>query len=360
MALFLTAALAIALLYGLVAVARAYKIATYVDPFTRKVAEAGYVLKTAQVNQVTFSYAEGPDNGPPLVLLHAQHLDWFSYSRVLPALAKSFHVYDIDYPGHGSTRVAADYPMTGSRIGTDLAAFIAQQIGHPVYVTGNSSGGLLVTWLAANRPDLIRAAVLEDPPLFSAEYPRIRQTVADRSFETSRHAVQDHTEDFLLYWIHANAGIFRKQVAPGVPFLLTQAVRVYRATHPGKPAEIGLLRNDTVRMLVRGLDEYDPRFGAAFHDGTWNEGFSHAEALTKITCPVLLMQANIATLPDGTRYGAMSRQEAQRAMSLLPDGQYLKIDASHVINLDRPEAFVSALENFLVSKNRLIAASPSP
>ena len=52
------------------------------------------------------------------------------------------------------------------------------------------------------------------------------------------------------------------------------------------------------------------RFGAAFFDGTWNEGFDHAEALKKVTCPTLLMQANFSTLPDGTLDGAMDRDDA--------------------------------------------------
>lgn len=322
---------------------------SHVDPYHAKVEAAGYVQKTARVNRITLSYVEGPDNGPPLVLLHAQLLDWFSYSRVLPALAKSFHVYDIDYPGHGETVTPADYPMTANQIGADLGDFIAHDIGQPVFVTGNSSGGLLATWLAANRPKLIKAALLEDPPLFSSEYPRIKQTIADKAFRTSYTAVtQDHPADFLLYWIHENAGFFRKNVGPGTPFILTQAVKGYRRNNPGKPVELGLVKNDTVRMMLRGLDEYDPRFGAAFYDGRWNKGFDHAEALRRIECPVLLMQAKTSTMPDGTLDGAMSPQEAQRAASLLKHGKYVKVDATHVVNLDKPDLFVKDLESFFL------------
>jgi pimeloyl-ACP methyl ester carboxylesterase len=325
------------------ATAGLFGIGSYVDPYHAKVQAAGYVQKTARVNRMTLSYVEGPDNGPPLVLLHAQLLDWFSYSRVLSELAKSYHVYDIDYPGHGQTRTPVDYPMTANQIGADLGDFIAKEIGKPVYVTGNSSGGLLAVWLAANRPKLIKAMLLEDPPLFSAEYPRIKQTVADRAFKTSyTAATKDHPDDFLLYWIHGNAPFFRKNVGPGTPFILTQAVKAYRRSNPGKPPELGLIKNDTVRMLLRGLDQYDPRFGAAFYDGSWNKGFDHAEALRQISCPVLLIQANYSTMPDGTLNGAMSKEEAERAMSLLKDGKYLRVDASHVVNLDKPEAFIKA------------------
>ena len=158
----------------------------------------------------------------------------------------------------------------------------------------------------------------------------------------------DHPKDFLLYWIDGNAQFFRKNIGPGVPSLLTAAVRAYRRAHPGKPPEIGLLPHATVRMLARGLDQYDPRFGAAFYDGSWNASFDHATALQNITCPVVLMQANTATFPDGTLNGAMSKEEAERAMSLLRNGTFLKVDASHVVNLNKPDVFVRSVSSFFL------------
>jgi pimeloyl-ACP methyl ester carboxylesterase len=322
---------------------------SYVDPYHAKVQAAGFVQKTARVNDITLSYVEGPDNGPPLVLLHAQLMDWFSYSRVLPELAKSYHVYDIDYPGHGATVTSDGYAMTADRVGADLSDFIAKEIGKPVYITGNSSGGLLATWLAANRPEQIKAALLEDPPLFAAEFPRIQQTIAYRAFRTSHSAAtKDHPDDFLLYWVQGNAPFFRRNVGPGTPFLLKQAVRAYRHANPSKYVELGLIRNDTVRLLIRGLDQYDPRFGAAFYDGSWNKGFDHAEALARIKCPVLLMQADFTTMPDGTLNGAMNQADADRAMSLIQNGKYLKVDATHVVHLAKPDEFVRALNSFFL------------
>ncbi len=328
------------------------RVGGYTDPWHAKIAAAGYVEKTAQINQVSLSYVEGPDNGPPLVLLHAQHMDWFSYSRVLPELARSFHVFDVDYPGHGQTTVPDDYPMTANQIGSDLGDFIGTVVQGPAYVTGNSSGRLLSTWLAANRPDLVRSVVLEDPPLFSAEYPRIKQTIADRSFATCQQAVDEGVDDFLLYWVESNSAFFKNNVGRGSDVLLKQAIRSYRRANPGKPAEIGLLPNTTARFFVRGLDQNDPRFGAAFHDGTWNEGFDHAEALAKITCPTLLLQADYTMLDDGTLNGAMTREDADRAMSLLPGGTYRKVDASHVVHLDEPEQFTQIVEDFFLGGGR--------
>jgi pimeloyl-ACP methyl ester carboxylesterase len=321
----------------------------YVDPYHQLVNNAGYVEKTAQINQVTLSYVEGPNNGPPLVLLHAQLLDWFSYSRVLPELAKHFHVFTVDYPGHGKTVTPAGYPMTANQIGADLATFIETKIGQPVFITGNSSGGLLATWLAAYRPDLVNKVLLEDPPLFASEYPRIQTTIAYRAFATSYTAVTvDHPTDFLLYWIQGNAEFFKNNIGPGTPFILTQTIKAYRLTHPNQPVELGILKDDTIRLLIRGLDFYDPRFGAAFYDGTWNAGFDHAVALARITRPVLLLQANSTIMEDGTLNGAMDQEDADRAMSLLQNGTYVKVDSGHVVNLEKPDEFLQILLGFFL------------
>jgi pimeloyl-ACP methyl ester carboxylesterase len=323
---------------------------TYKDPYHATVDAAGYVQKTALAGGVTFSYAEGPDNGPPLVLLHAQMLDWFSYSRVLPELAQSFHVYAVDYQGHGKTAVPASYPMTANRIGADLGSFIDAVVGKQVYLTGNSSGGLLTAWLAANRPDLVIAALLEDPPLFSSTYPAIQTTIAYKTFATSYAAATvDHPADFLLYWIDKSSAFFTTNFGAGSAALTTAAVVAWRKANPGQPVELGMITDDTTRMLLRGLDyQYDPRFGAAFFDGSWNAGFDHAAALAQIACPVLLMHANYAFLADGTLDGAMTLEQAQQAVTLLKHGTYLKVDSEHVVNLVKPDVYLAALKGFFV------------
>jgi len=321
----------------------------YKNPADKKLAEAGIVEKTAQVGEVTFNYVEGPDHGPVLLLLHAQLLDWYTYSEVLPELSTQFHVFAVDYPGHGKTTYPADYPMTANQIGSDLAAFIETVIGEPVYATGNSSGGLLTTWLAANRPDLIKAVVLEDPPLFSAEYPEVKQTIAYKAFTASKNAVESETFDgnFLDFWIKNSTEFFKTYTGPFSQQLIKLAVNLYRNTNPGEPVEIAFLPA-AVQEMLRGLNVYDPQFGAAFYDGTWNEGFDHAEALSKIDCPVLLIQADFEIKENGTLDGAMSLEQAQQAVSLIKNGQYLRVDAGHVTNLEVPGQFIKIIEDFFL------------
>ena len=252
-------------------------VAAYNNPADKELDEAGIVEKQVQVGSVTFNYAEGPDNGPALVLLHAQLLDWYTYSAVLPELSKGFHVYAIDYPGHGKTIVPEGYVMSAENIGNDLGRFIDEVIGTEVYVTSNSSGGLLATYLAANRGDVVKAIVLEDPPLFSSEYPAVKTTVANKAFTQSHNALE--SEDY---------------------------------------------------------------------DGTWNKDFNHEEALKKIDCPVLLIQANTGYLTDGTLDGAMSKEMAEVAMDCLSDGKDLYVDSGHVTNLEVPDQFIAIVEDFFL------------
>lgn len=321
----------------------------YRDPWHETVAAAGIVEKTFERGDVKLTYAEGPANGPPLVLLHAQHLDWFSYSRVLPELSKTFRVFAVSYHGHGASRSPAER-LDAAHIGEDLAAFIETVIGEPVFVTGNSSGGLLATWLAANRPQWVRAVLLEDPPLFSAEFPRVKQTIAFRSFTTCHSFLEDGAStDFLLFWLEANRNFVIKRAGEEGLEALRAGIADYRAANPGARLELNVLP-DITRMLMRGLDVYDPRFGDRFFDGTWNAGFDHADALSRIEAPTLLLHAHFATLEDGTLDGAMDQADADRVRSLLKKGTYEKLDAQHTVHLDKPADFIRLTRTFFEGK----------
>ncbi|MHA2079222.1 MAG: alpha/beta fold hydrolase, partial [Candidatus Thorarchaeota archaeon] len=120
------------------------------------------------------SNENGPENGVPLVLIPAQGADWTNYEKVLPLLSKNYHVFSLDIRGHGKSDWATgDY--TFNSIGRDMTAFLEMVVKRPAFVSGNSSGGLIALWLAANRPDLVMGIILEDPPLFSADWPRIKE-----------------------------------------------------------------------------------------------------------------------------------------------------------------------------------------
>ena len=321
-------------------------IALYRDSAHNRLKKAGFQEKDHISGDVRFHYAVSPGSEkPPLLLLHGHMHEWFTWNRVLSGLAEKYHVYAVDMPGHGKTRYPDDYIMSAASIGSSLASFIEEVIGEPVYICGHSAGGLVTLWLAADRPDLIRAAVLEDPALLTGEYPAVRNTAAYETYAVCARAVEQDTEgDFPLFFLKNSRAFLKDHPFPGFRFLITVLVTLGRMLHGNSTLEIPFV-SPSFRELFRGMDLYDPHFGKAFFEGTWNEGFDHAGALARITCPILLMQAEASSADDGTLLSAMSDEAAAFAAGRLQKGTLKKIPSS-ALHLDDPQNFLESVTDF--------------
>ncbi len=111
---------------------------------------------------------DGDPSAPPILLLHGitsfgGTWDWF-----VPSLVERFRVLRLDFRGHGaSDRAPGEYSPDGYL--SDAVAAIEQAAGRPCVVIGHSLGGATAAGLAQRHPDLVVAAVMEDPPLRFAE-----------------------------------------------------------------------------------------------------------------------------------------------------------------------------------------------
>jgi pimeloyl-ACP methyl ester carboxylesterase len=97
--------------------------------------------------------------GPPLVLLHGAGDNSLDWRWVLPALARTHHVYALDLPGSPeSARPVADYsPAFFER---SLAAFLDALGIERATLVGNSLGGTVALRLALSEPSRVEALVL--------------------------------------------------------------------------------------------------------------------------------------------------------------------------------------------------------
>ncbi|MCO1657236.1 alpha/beta fold hydrolase [Pseudonocardia humida] len=309
---------------------------TYASWDAARVERAGFVERRVEVGGTAMNYAEGPDNGPPLLLVHGQLTDWRSWSRVLPGLAQRFHVFAVDCPGHGaSDRLPGGYTAEALVAGT--AGFVRQVIGEPVVVVGHSSGGLVAAGLAADAPDLVRAAVLEDPPLFSSVLPRARHTFNHVDLASTAHGfLRSGRTDFTSYYI-AHTAVW-DLFGPGGANLRERALE-RRAARPDEPLSLWMLP-PTVNEPYRAMPEYDPRFGEAFFDGSFHRGFDHAVVLRRITAPVVLVHASWSYDANGVLLAAMDADDARRARSLLRDVEFHEVDTGHGFHVEDPERFL--------------------
>ena len=100
-------------------------------------------------------------DGQPIVLVHGLMGRGSTWTRQLPWLTKRGAVYTYDAPWHRGRDVADDHPISTERFVADLADAVAD-LGRPAILVGHSMGGLHAWCLAAARPELVTALVVED------------------------------------------------------------------------------------------------------------------------------------------------------------------------------------------------------
>ncbi|QNG17384.1 alpha/beta hydrolase [Rhodococcus triatomae] len=102
--------------------------------------------------------------GRPILLLHGLMGSARTWHRHLPWLREFGHVYTFDAAGHGRP---APPELTTEAFVEDLVRHLdggreAGRFDEPLTVVGHSMGGLHGWMLAATRPELVRALVVED------------------------------------------------------------------------------------------------------------------------------------------------------------------------------------------------------
>jgi pimeloyl-ACP methyl ester carboxylesterase len=99
--------------------------------------------------------------GEPLVLVHGLMGRGSTWSRQLQWLTRLGAVYTYDAPWHRGRDVDDRYPISTERFVVELGAAV-ELLGLPAVMVGHSMGALHSWCLAASRPDLVRALVVED------------------------------------------------------------------------------------------------------------------------------------------------------------------------------------------------------
>jgi len=106
----------------------------------------------------------GDESAPPLLLMHGITSSRRSWEWFVPRLSDRYRVLSLDFRGHGGSGRAPDDYQPRTYV-TDAIA-VLEQIG-PAILIGHSLGGVTAAALSQQRADLVRAMVLEDPPLGS-------------------------------------------------------------------------------------------------------------------------------------------------------------------------------------------------
>jgi pimeloyl-ACP methyl ester carboxylesterase len=114
----------------------------------------------------------GPQDAPPILLVHGWPQNWWAWRHVIPGLAEHYRVIAPDLRGHGWT----DVPATGyakDRLGTDLLALLDVLGIEQTTWIGHDWGGWIGQLVALRAPERIqRMLALCIPHLWVAPHPR--------------------------------------------------------------------------------------------------------------------------------------------------------------------------------------------
>lgn len=319
---------------------------------SHKLSHMGFVDGKLETRDIVIHYVKGPDTGPPLVLIPGQSMTWRSYERALPLLAPHFEVFAVDVRGHGdSTWTPGEYNF--DTMGEDFVALLSNVVKRPAIVSGNSSGGLIALWLAANHPELTAAIVMEDAPVFSAEWPRLRDDcyVYEVFEQVSRTLTGPGQRDLAAFFAGLKVPVERGQRLWALPGWVMAPVGwiagVHEALKPGEPVDIAFFPR-TMRLIVRSLTAYDPQFSIAFLDGSACHGLDHAEALGRVRCPTMFMHADWFRVGgDGILVGAVDDSDVAQMRAILPSLRYRRIRSGHMVHFYRPDVYVHELADFI-------------
>ncbi|OBA61949.1 alpha/beta hydrolase [Mycobacterium sp. 1100029.7] len=237
--------------------------------------------------------------GEPLILVHGLMGRGTTWSRQLPWLTRLGTVYTYDAPWHRGRDVADPHPVSTERFVADLGDATAA-LGTPVRLVGHSMGALHSWCLAARRPDLVSALVVEDmAPDF-----------------------RGRTTGPWEPWLHA------------LPVEFDTAEQVFN--------EFGPIAG---RYFLEAFDRTDTGWRLHGHTSRWIE--IAAEWGTRdywsqwaaVRAPTLLLEAGNSVTPAG-QMQEMAEMRPRTTYSAIPE-------AGHLIHDEAPDSYRQAVESFL-------------
>jgi len=254
-------------------------------------------------NGIQVNYTlEGPADGPMVTLSHSLATDLSMWNPQAAALATRYRVLRYETRGHGATEAPAGaYSL--SQLADDARALLAALGIARTHWVGLSMGGMIGQTLALSSPALLQSLSLCDTS--SRIPPDMRHLWDERIATVEAQGMEPMVEPTLARWFTPKFIETRKDVA------------------------------DLVREMIR-------RTPARGYVGCCHaiKTLDLTDRLKAITLPTLII---VGAQDLGTPLAASQAINAQ-----IKGSELVVLDpASHLSNLEQPQAFTQALEGFL-------------
>ena len=247
------------------------------------------VKKSFDTGEVMLNYAEGPDNGPPILFIHGALGRWEDFSHYFPQFTEKFHVYAIDTRGRGkSGRAPGKYHL--KYMAQDLASFIETQIKELTILLGHSEGGWIALWVAHLSPKNVSALVILDSPI----------TLDDFIAQGNEGPVRD--------WIQQTKSILGRPT--------DEIMAILREADPSRSPEA--IKHSAISQSLADTMYLDLWSQRRFEE--YFEGYRAWDFLRDVGCPIMLVQAD----PDA---GALlSHDDVKKALQMNPGIKHVLVE----------------------------------
>lgn len=274
--------------------------------------------------EVPINYYEGPENGPPLILLHGVTGRWQSFLTLIPFLTPFRKVYALDLRGHGKSGRGPG-PYLSSDYEDDVSKFIETEIGEPVVLFGHSLGGRISLQLARHHPAAIRAVIIGDTRLT----PFQPSNITDESF----------TNTFRMWKGMVESGMSLDALVHAIGEM------VGRTGPNGEPQRFKEYWDATeLRFTAQSLKMVDVKILADMVAGRATADNDLIALSDQVTCPVLFLQGDPelgGLLKDGDLEIALAKFKGSAAVRIA--------GAGHGLHREKPLPVANAVLNFLTT-----------
>ena len=149
-------------------------------------------VRLPSTDGVTVALHDLGGDGPPLVISHATGFCGRVYEPLAKSLSSRFHVWALDFRGHGESTAPAAEALHWHRMTDDLAAAVSAIGDGPIGVVGHSMGGACALLLEHRAPGTFAWAYVYEPivrpdaALFATSNPMAEQAARRRATFPSR------------------------------------------------------------------------------------------------------------------------------------------------------------------------------
>ena len=257
-------------------------------------------------NGIRIRYTRTGGDKLPLVLSHGFSDNGLCWTRLVKVLERDYDIIMVDVRGHGLSEAPEGGHDADTRA-ADLAGVVTALGLGKAALMGHSMGASTVAATAANHPQVVRCAILEDPPWRAAlDAAAAREWAARR--ERNRVALAE-----------------RQTQSHG------EVVASGKTQHPTwDDIEWGPWADSKLQLSPHVVA------AAAPTSTPWQD------VVRKITCPTLLITA------DNSLGAIVTPEIAEEAASIWQDGRMVHIpEAGHNIRREQFEKFVEVVSSYL-------------